>query len=104
MSRKNATICASVTSETKGGVTIDVHDAPEQIDPLLGRHRRKLAVGAADQDAVEAEADNPLDIPGQARIVERSISLEWRDGDVEQTAQSRVTFRDILHYSCPFEC
>jgi hypothetical protein len=46
----------------------NVHHAPEQVGALIGRHRRKLAVGATDQDAVEAEADDPLDIPGQARM------------------------------------
>jgi hypothetical protein len=36
-----------------------------------------------------------------AAIVKRSVSLERRDGDVEQATQSRVTFRNILHDCCP---
>src|SRR6202011_2963819 len=93
---------AGAAQHDRNPVADDIHDATEQIGPLLGRHRRKLAIGAADQDAVEAEADDPLDIARQTRMVERSVSLEWRDRNVEQTPQSRVALRDILHDLCPF--
>jgi hypothetical protein len=65
---------------------------------------RKARSEAPDQDAVEAEADDPLDIAGQARMVERAIGRKRRDRDVEYAAQSGMTLRNISHDPCAFEC
>ena len=89
----HANIRTGGTQHDRHPIADNVHDAAEQVGALFGRHRRKLAVGAADQDAVEAEADHPLHVAGKARIVETAIGLEWRHGDVEQATQPRLALR-----------
>jgi hypothetical protein len=93
----HADIGTSGTEHHRNAITNDVHDAPEQADPLLGRHRWKFAIGPADRDAVETEADDPFDIARQTCVIKRAVSLERRDRDVEQPTQPRVALRDVLH-------